>query len=78
MHEYASACGIGNRRMTRVGFFTGSLLDTSFLIDLERETAKGQLGPARHFLPSLRERALVVSIVTARSFWRARPMRPPR
>ena len=40
------------------------LLDTSFLIDLERETATGELGPARHFLPSLRERALVVSIVT--------------
>ena len=38
------------------------LLDTSFLIDLERETARGELGPARRFLPSLRERALVMSI----------------
>ena len=40
------------------------LLDTSFLIDLERETAKGELGPARRFLPSLRERPLLMSIVT--------------
>jgi predicted nucleic acid-binding protein len=40
------------------------LLDASFLIDLERETAKGELGPARRFLPSLRERPLVMSIVT--------------
>ena len=40
------------------------LLDTSFLVDLERETAKGELGPARRFLPSLRERPLVMSIVT--------------
>jgi predicted nucleic acid-binding protein len=34
------------------------------VIDLERETAKGELGPARSFLPSLRERVLVMSIVT--------------
>jgi predicted nucleic acid-binding protein len=40
------------------------LLDASFLIDLERETASGALGPARTFLPSLRGRRLVVSIVT--------------
>src|SRR5437879_4829703 len=40
------------------------LLDTSFLIDLERETAKGDLGQARRFLPSLRGRPLVMSIVT--------------
>ncbi len=40
------------------------LLDTSFLIALERETAKGDKGPARRFLPSLRGRQLVVSIVT--------------
>ena len=40
------------------------LLDTSFLIDLERDTAKGELGPARRFLPSLRGRPLVLSIVT--------------
>ena len=40
------------------------VLDTSFLIALERETAKGEQGPARRFLPSLRGRPLVVSIVT--------------
>jgi predicted nucleic acid-binding protein len=40
------------------------LLDASFLIDLERETASSELGPARTFLPSLRGRRLVVSIVT--------------
>ena len=40
------------------------LLDTSFLIDLERDTAKGELGPARRFLSSLRGRPLVLSIVT--------------
>lgn len=41
-----------------------ALLDSSYLIDLERETAADQLGPARRFLPSLRGRALVVSIVS--------------
>ena len=41
-----------------------ALLDTSFLIALERETAKGEDGPARKFLPSLRGRRLVVSIVS--------------
>jgi predicted nucleic acid-binding protein len=40
------------------------LLDTSFLIALERETARGEIGPARTFLPSLRGRPLVVSVVT--------------
>jgi len=40
------------------------LLDTSFLIDLERDTAKGELGQARRFLSSLRGRPLVLSIVT--------------
>ena len=40
------------------------VLDTSFLVALERETAKGELGPARRFLPSLRGRPLVVSVVT--------------
>ena len=40
------------------------LLDTSFLIDLERDTAAGIMGPARRFLPSLRGRPLVLSIVT--------------
>jgi hypothetical protein len=41
-----------------------ALLDSSYLIDLERETAAGQVGPARRFLPSLRGRPLVVSIVS--------------
>jgi predicted nucleic acid-binding protein len=41
-----------------------ALLDSSYLIDLERETAACELGPARNFLPSLRRRPLVVSIVT--------------
>lgn len=40
------------------------LLDSSFLIDLERETSAGALGPARRFLPSLRTRRLVVSVVS--------------
>ena len=41
-----------------------ALLDSSFLIDLERETAAGEIGPARTFLPSLRGRSLVLSIVS--------------
>ena len=40
------------------------LLDTSFLVALERETARNEVGPARTFLPSLRSRQLVVSIVS--------------
>ncbi len=40
------------------------LLDTSFLIALERETAAGLIGRARTFLPHLRGRRLVVSIVS--------------
>jgi len=40
------------------------LLDTSFLVALERETARGEPGPARAFLPSLGGRQLVISIVT--------------
>lgn len=40
------------------------LLDTSFLVALERETARGEEGPARRFLPSLRGRQLVVSVVS--------------
>lgn len=39
------------------------LLDASFLVALERETAKGLEGPARRFLPALRGRRLIVSIV---------------
>ena len=41
-----------------------ALLDSSFLIDLERETAAEEVGPARRFLRNLRGRPLVVSIVT--------------
>jgi predicted nucleic acid-binding protein len=40
------------------------LLDTSFLIELERETSRGETGPARQFLASLRGRQLVISIVS--------------
>ena len=40
------------------------LLDASFLIDLDRETARGAIGPARMFLPSLRGRPLAISVVT--------------
>jgi predicted nucleic acid-binding protein len=40
------------------------LLDSSFLVDLEREVATSSLGPARSFLPSLRGRSLVVSVVS--------------
>ena len=40
------------------------LLDTSFLVALERETTSGENGPARKFLPSLRGRQLVISIVS--------------
>ena len=40
------------------------LLDASFLIALERETARANVGPARRFLPTLRGRSLVVSVVT--------------
>lgn len=40
------------------------LLDTSFLVALERETAAGETGPARRLLPQLRGRPLVVSVVS--------------
>jgi predicted nucleic acid-binding protein len=40
------------------------LLDTSFLVALERETANAESGPARKFLPALRGRQVVVSIVS--------------
>jgi len=40
------------------------LLDTSFLVALEREAADDTVGPARRFLPALRGRQLVVSVVT--------------
>lgn len=41
-----------------------ALLDSSYLIDLERETANAEIGPARSFLSSLRGRRLVVSVVS--------------
>jgi predicted nucleic acid-binding protein len=40
------------------------LVDASFLIALERETASRTVGPARNFLPKLRGHLLVVSVVT--------------
>ena len=40
------------------------LLDASFLIALERETARREQGSARRFLSSLRGRPLVVSVLT--------------
>ena len=40
------------------------LLDTSYLVALDRETSAGRIGPARQFLPALRGRRLVVSIVS--------------
>ena len=40
------------------------LLDASLLIELARETAAREIGPARRFLPSLSARRLVVSVVT--------------
>jgi predicted nucleic acid-binding protein len=40
------------------------LLDSSFLIALERETAGDRIGPARQWLPALRGRPLVVSVVS--------------
>jgi predicted nucleic acid-binding protein len=39
------------------------LLDTSYLVSLEREAAAGEMGPARRFLASLRGRRIVISIV---------------
>lgn len=41
-----------------------ALLDTSFLIALERETAARQVGPARALLAPLRGRPIAVSVVT--------------
>jgi predicted nucleic acid-binding protein len=40
------------------------LLDASYLIALERETSDRETGPARRFLPTLRGRRLVLSVVT--------------
>lgn len=41
-----------------------ALLDSSFLVALEREITRSEQGPARRFLASLRGRRLVISIVT--------------
>lgn len=40
------------------------LLDTSFLVALERELATRQSGPARRFLPRVAGRTLIVSVVS--------------
>jgi predicted nucleic acid-binding protein len=40
------------------------LLDASFLVELERETAQRVEGPARRFLRALGERPLVISVIT--------------
>ena len=40
------------------------LLDSSFLIALDRETIRGEEGPARRLLTRLRDRRLVVSVVS--------------
>ena len=40
------------------------LLDSSFLIALERESSGRLAGPAKHFLPRLSGRKMVVSVVT--------------
>lgn len=40
------------------------LLDSSFLIALDRETARNEVGPARRLLTRLRGRPLVVSVIS--------------
>ena len=40
------------------------LLDSSFLIALDREARSRDIGPARRYLSTLRARPLVVSVVT--------------
>lgn len=40
------------------------LLDSSFLIALDRETARGEEGPARRLLARLRGRRLVLSVIS--------------
>ena len=54
-----------------------ALLDSSFLIDLERETAAGEIGPARAFLPSLRGRPLVLSVVSVEEVLEGTRPAPP-
>ena len=57
-------CGKGSRIGPAQAVTRPVVLDASFLVALERETASGQSGPARKFLPSLRGRRIVVSIVS--------------
>ena len=57
-------CREGPRAGTEEAVNRPALLDSSYLIDLERETAAGDVGPARRFLSSLRGRRIVVSIVS--------------
>ena len=40
------------------------LLDSSFLVAIDRETAAGERGPAKAFLPRLQGRRIVISVVT--------------
>ena len=49
------------------------VLDASFLVALERETMRGEQGPARRFLASLRVRRLVVPIVTVEELLEGQP-----
>lgn len=44
------------------------LLDTDFLIDLQREWSAGELGAAHRFLGSLQTDTLVISVVNALEF----------
>jgi predicted nucleic acid-binding protein len=40
------------------------LLDSSFLIAIDRETATGEKGPAKAFLPKLTGRKIAISVIT--------------
>ena len=58
--------GAGNRTRPRAtqALNRPALLDASFLIDLEREVARRDTGPAVRFLAALRGRRLLVSVVS--------------
>lgn len=43
----------------------GLILETTYLVDLEREALRGETGPARTFLDSLEDERLFVTLVTA-------------
>lgn len=51
------------------------ILDTTFLIDLQRETGRGQRGAATSFREQHRSETLNVSAVTARYATRSRTLR---